>query len=325
MPRSPLGAVIGALALACTTAATAVAQEQYPNRPITFIVPYGAGGSADIGARTLVKEMEKALGTPIVVQNVGGGGGAVGLTQLFNAEPDGYTIGLGTGSNTTIAPHAVEVGYSPLEFTYVAGFFGYTYAVFLNPSVPVDSVKELTEWAKDNPGKLINGTTGGYSIQDVAMALLSESAGGIEYRTLPSDSAADSTLRLLAGDANVAFGSPATYLEHVKAGTLKALGVVSDLSVPALDELGLEKTADALGFSLINRAVILAPPGLPDDIRTKLESAVKAATETSAVQEQQVKLSNPLLFKPGPEAQAETADIYDVYGKIIKRLIDSGL
>ena len=309
------------LALAATVFSVAPAVAEYPDRPITFIIPYGPGGGTDISGRVLANELERILGQPVVVENVEGGGGAVGLTKLFNAEPDGYTIGVGTGSNTTIAPHAVEVGYDPLKFSYISGYFGWTYMVLVNPSVPATNMEELVTWAKANPGALISSTSGGYGIHDVAAALFSEAAGGIEYRTLPNNSAAETTARILAGDANLTFGSPATNLEHVKAGSMRALAIISDVSVPALDELGIEKTADVLDFSLINRTVVLAPPGLPEEIRAKLEDAVREATETKVVQDQLVALSFTPNFKPGADSLAETTEIFTTYGEIIKRLM----
>lgn len=312
-----------ALAAAMFAGVPAMAQD-YPNKPITFIIPYGPGGGTDISGRALAAELERILGQPVVVENVEGGGGAVGLTQLFNTAPDGYTIGVGTGSNTTIAPHAVEVGYDPLAFSYIAGYFGWTYMVLVNPSVPATNMQELVDWAKANPGALISSTSGGYGIHDVAAALFSEAAGGIEYRTLPNNSAAETTQRILAGDANLTFGSPATNLEHVKAGNMRALAIISDVSVPALDELGIEMTEDVLDFSLINRTVVLAPPGLPQDIRARLEAAVAQAMESEAIQQQLVDLSFTPNFKTGPDALAETTEIFNIYGEIITRLMEQG-
>ncbi len=318
--------LIAAALLATTTFAAGPALAQtYPTQPITMIIPYGPGGGTDISGRALASELERLLGQPVVVQNVEGGGGAVGLTQLYNAAPDGYTIGIGTGSNTTIAPHAVEVGYDPLAFTYVAGYFGWTYMVLVNPSLPVDNMAELVEWAKANPGGLISSTSGGYGIHDVAAALFSEAAGGIEYRTLPNNSAAQTTARILAGDANLTFGSPATNLEHVKAGSMKALAIVSDISVPSLDELGIEMTSDVLNFALVNRTVVLAPPGLPEDIQQRLEAAVGEAMQSEALQRQLQDLSFAPNYKSGADALAETTEIHATYGEIIRRLMAEGL
>lgn len=313
--------IASAIALAAASAAVVPALAQYPDRPITFIIPYGPGGGTDISGRALAVELEKLLGQPVVVENVEGGGGAVGLTGLYNADPDGYTIGVGTGSNTTIAPHATDVGYDPLKFSYVASYYGWPYMALVNPSVPATNLEELAAWAKANPGALINSTSGGYGIHDVAMALFSQAVGGIDYRTLPNNSAAETTTRILAGDANLTFGSPATNMEHVQAGSMKALGVVSDVSVPALDEMKLEKSQDALGFALINRTVVLAPPGLPEDIRVKLEEAVATAVKAPEVIKQLDQLGLPILYKPGAEALTETTETFNTYGTIIADLM----
>ncbi|ODT81236.1 MAG: hypothetical protein ABS76_12365 [Pelagibacterium sp. SCN 64-44] len=316
---------MGTVAMATLAAGVMPALAEYPERPITFIIPYGPGGGNDQTGRLLAVEMEKILGQPVVVENVEGGNGVVGLTQVYNAEPDGYTITIGAGSPMTIGPHALEVAYDPLNFTYISGYYAWTYMVLVHPSVPANNLKELADWAKSNPGALINSTSGGYGIHDVSMALFSEAVGGIEYRTLPNNSAAETTLRLLSGDANLTFGSGASNLEHVRAGTMKALGVVSDRSVPAYDELGLEMTSEELGFELINRTVVIGPPGMPEDIRAKLEDTVRQVTEIPAIQEQLEAISLPVNFMTGEAAKAETTEIYNLYGEIVRRLMEEGL
>ena len=187
--------------LASALVATAVAfggigaaHAAFPEKPITLVVPYGPGGGTDLSARILAPALEKSrfLGQPVVVENKAGGGGAVALGQLFAAEPDGHTIAVGTGSNMTIIPHTTEVGYEVQDFTYVANYFAWPYLIVVHPSVPADNLEELVAWAKDNPNGLVSATTGGFNIHMVAMGLLSERAGGIEMRSLPSNSAAES-------------------------------------------------------------------------------------------------------------------------------------
>ena len=269
--------LISALAVAATTMLTAVpALAEYPESPITFIVPYGAGGGTDISGRALATELEKILGQPVVVENVEGGGGAVGLTQLFNAAPDGYTIGVGTGSNTTIAPHAVEVGYDPLKFSYIAGYYGWTYAVLVNPSVPANNMKELAAWAKANPGALINSTSGGYGIHDVAMALFSEAAGGIEYRTLPNNSAAQTTQRILAGDANITSVRPrptsntSRPAARIVPDFSASISACSSTTVPRATLMITPRGPKAFMTSALMILVVLGPPG---KIRTSVSTA----------------------------------------------------
>jgi tripartite-type tricarboxylate transporter receptor subunit TctC len=317
--RSLLASAIVATAVAF--GGIGAAHAAFPEKPITLVVPYGPGGGTDLSARILAPAMEKILGQPVVVENKAGGGGAVALGQLFAAEPDGYTIAVGTGSNMTIIPHTTEVGYEVQDFTYVANYFAWPYLIVVHPSVPADNLEELVAWAKDNPNGLVSATTGGFNIHMVAMGLLSERAGGIEMRSLPSNSAAESTARVLAGDANVVVGSPATYMEHIRAGDLKALAIVSDVVGPELEGLDLEKSADALGFELTNTTVLIGPPGIPDDVRSTLQSAVEQAVQDPEVVKQVNALGFPIQFDPGPKAKEQTMATYATYGDIIEDLL----
>jgi len=306
--------------LALAPAGRAAAQ-QFPSKPITLIVPYGPGGGTDLSARFLAAEMEKSLGQPVVVRNRAGGGGSVGLTELYRAAPDGYTIAVGTGSNTTIIPHTAAVAYDALKFSYIAGYYAWTYFWIVNPRLPVRTMADLVSYAKANPNALIMSTSGGFGIHDVAIALLAEKAGGFQYRKLPNNSAAETTTRMLAGDANLTLGSPATNMSHVRAGSLRALAVASDVSTPEMDAMGLENTQRTLGFSLINRTVVIAPPGVPEPIRARLEAAVKVATETQSVIDRALALGLIVKFMPGPAALAETREVSALYQRIIRGLL----
>jgi tripartite-type tricarboxylate transporter receptor subunit TctC len=294
---------------------------EYPEKPITMVVPYGAGGGTDLAARVLADEMQKILGQPVVVRNDAGGGGAVALAGVYNAKPDGYTIAVGTGSNTSIIPFSTQVAYDPLKFTYIASYFGWPYVVVVNPSVPAKTLQEVVAWAKANPRKLVAVTTGGFNIHEIGIGLLSEKSGGFEYRTLPTNSAAEGTTRMLAGDANYASGSPVTYLEHIKAGTLRPLAIVSDVSNPDLDALKVPNMKDLYGFQLVNTTVVIAPPGLPEDIRAKLEGAVKQAVENPDVVKRVNDLGFPIQFAPGPQALAVTKSLQELYKPVVEQLL----
>lgn len=301
--------------------AVGAARADYPERPITLMVPYGAGGSTDIPTRVLAGAMEKILGQPIVIENVTGGGGAVGLGKLYNATPDGYYIGIGTGSNTTIAPHAVDVAYDSLKFDYIGNFFSFPFVLVVNPALPVNNVKELLEYGVANPNALIMSTSGGFGIHDVGIALLAE-AGGFEYRTLPNQSSAETMTRMLSGDANVTFVSPAVSLEHIKAGSLRAIALMSDASTPEIDELNLEKVRDALDFAAVNTSVLIAPPGTPADVLKVLEDAMRQALTDPEVATRIADLGYAVDFKPGDETAEMTAEIFELYGGIIEKVLE---
>jgi tripartite-type tricarboxylate transporter receptor subunit TctC len=309
--------------LALAVLAGGSARAEYPEKSITMLVPDGAGGGTDLAARILATEMSKVLGQRVVVRNDAGGGGAVALGALYAGRPDGYTIAVGTASNTSIIPHATPVAYDPFKFTYIAGYFGWPYIAVVHPSIPAKTMPELVAWAKANPGKLVAVTTGGFNLHEVGMGLLSERAGGIQYRTLPTNSAAEGTSRVLAGDANFATGSPVTYMQHVKAGSLRALAIVSDVSDASLEALKLPQTRDLYGYELVNTTVVIAPPGMDEAVRAKLEAAVKKTVENPEVIKALAALNFPVQFSSGPEALKTTRRISGLYQPIVAKLLAS--
>ncbi len=320
--RSGLLAAVG-MAVSWFAGTVTQALAAFPERPITMVVPYGAGGGTDLAARLLANEMQKILGQPVVVKNDAGGGGAVALGNLFAGKPDGYTIAMGTASNTSIIPFATKVAYDPLKFTYIASYFGWPYVVVVHPSVPANNLNELVTWAKANPRKLIAVTTGGFNIHEVGIGLLSARSNGFEYRTLPTNSAAEGTARVLAGDANFASGSPVTYAKHIQAGTVKPIAIISDVSNPQLDALKVPNMRDVFGFELINTTVVIAPPNMPEDIRLVLEGAIKKAVQNPDVIKSLADLDFPVQFSPGPEALKVTQKLHDIYGPVVKKLLES--
>lgn len=321
MKNRIIGFVSAALVLAAATLVSP-ARAEYPDKPITMVVPYGAGGGTDLAARILAAEMQKILGQPVVVKNDAGGGGAVALGALYSGKPDGYTIAMGTASNTSIIPFATQVAYDPLKFTYIASYFGWPYVVVIHPSIPANNLKEVVEWAKANPRKLVAVTTGGFNLHEVGIGLLSERSNGFEYRTLPTNSAAEGTARVLAGDANFASGSPVTYAKHIQAGTVKPIAIISDVTNPELQALKVPNMRDVYGFELVNTTVVIAPPGMPEDIRAKLEGAVKKAVENPEVVAALAKLDFPVQFSTGPEALRVTQKLHSIYGPAVKKLLE---
>lgn len=312
-----------ALAAGILAGTATISLAAFPERPITMVIPYGAGGGTDLAGRLLASEMQKILGQPVVVKNDAGGGGAVALGNLFAGKPDGYTIAMGTASNTSIIPFATKVAYDPLKFTYIASYFGWPYVVVVHPSVPANNLNELVNWAKANPRKLIAVTTGGFNIHEVGIGLLSGRSNGFEYRTLPTNSAAEGTARVLAGDANFASGSPVTYAKHIEAGSVKPIAIISDVSNPQLEALKVPNMRDVFGFELVNTTVVIAPPNMPEEIRSVLESAIKKAVENPEVIKNLATLDFPVQFSTGPDALKVTQKLHDLYGPVVKKLLDS--
>jgi putative tricarboxylic transport membrane protein len=310
---------VSVLALsACAQVGSNAGGGAYPSRTIELIIPYGAGGGTDLSARILADQLKVALGQEVVVRNVGGGGGAVGLTEVFRAKPDGYTLGIGTGTNMTVLPNTTEVAYKPNDFAFVGGFLEWQYALLTNRATPVNSVEELQAWAATPGNRVISSETGGLGIQTLGVAFLASKLG-FTYDVVPSESGNESSLRLLAGDANVSVSSPATNATGLASGDIKPVVVMSP-SWPELEQKGVRTTQDLYGFSLINRNVLIAPPGTPDDVMQKLEAALKSAMADPGVQKKINDLGNPATFLSGADAKRENEELLTTYGALIDQI-----
>ena len=153
---------VGLIASAAMLAAMPASAQKYPDRTITMIVPFGAGGSTDIVGRIAAEAMSRSLGVSIIVENKGGAGGTVGTQAAANAAPDGYTITMSTTSTHVVGPLTVEtVKYDPVKDFEPVGMIAETpYVLVISPKLAVNSVKELIDYAKKNPGKLNFGSAG---------------------------------------------------------------------------------------------------------------------------------------------------------------------
>ncbi len=321
-----IAAAVALVATGCATATEAPDEATpgaawVPDGPITIVVPYGAGGSTDTIGRILADHMEGTLGVPVVVENVPGGVGAVGLQQVFNAAPDGYTIALASGSIQTIVPHTTDLGYDPYEMTFIASTHESVAARFTTPATGFDTIEDLIEYGQNPANTLVDVTSGGFGLPDIGSVLLSEAVGGLNYRPLATDGGAESVLRLLSGDADMGQNSASTTVQYIETGELVPL-LIESASWPALEEMGIPKSSDLYGYTIINPASLMAPPGLPEEIRQALEDAVRAALEDTAVFDQMA-LTNELVgFKTGQEARDYALEAFTVYGPILDEYVN---
>src|SRR5436309_14845341 len=154
------------------------AQDAWPTRPITFVVPYGAGGYTDLVARLTARYMEKALGKPVVVENRAGAGGIVGTQAVVNAAPDGYTFCICSIGAISIAPFAQKIGYDPVKELAPVGIVStIVQAIIVKKDLPVKSMAELVAYAKANPGKLNYGSSGAGGLTHYSVELFETRTG----------------------------------------------------------------------------------------------------------------------------------------------------
>ena len=260
-------ATIAALSLQPASAA-------WPEKQITLIVPWAAGGTTDILARTVADQLGRALGQPVLVDNKAGASGNIGSLAVVRAKPDGYTILFGSMST-----HAMNPALMPnMPFKGVAdfapiGLLAYVLnTMVVHPSIPANNVKELIAYAKANPGKLAYASAGAGSTNHLSAVLL-EKLGGIEMLHVPYKGGAPAVTDTVAGQTQLLFSAGTQTLPHVKAGKLKLLAVTEAKRSQLLADVPTVGETLA-GYELAVWYGAFAPPGTPREIVQRLNAEI---------------------------------------------------
>lgn len=255
--------------------ATTSAQANYPERPVTMVVPLSAGGVTDTVARLLSKGLTDELNQPFIVENRPGAGGAIGAEHAANAKADGYTIIMGTVSSHAINPSV----YKSLRYDNIKDFRPVSLVaqgpnlLVVHPSVPADSVPTLIQWIKDNPGKVSYGSTGVGTSTHLGAELFKQMTG-VDMMHVPYKGSAPMMTDLISGEIQLAFDNMPTALAQVKAGKLKAIAITSketwplETSIPTID-------ASLPGYEIVSWQGLFAPADAPDQIVEKLSTATQ--------------------------------------------------
>jgi tripartite-type tricarboxylate transporter receptor subunit TctC len=268
-----------AIALIAAAVALGAAHAQdFPNRPITLVVPYAAGGGNDVMARIVGEKMSKTLGQQIVIDNRPGAGGALATRQVAKATPDGYTLVIGgTGSlavNPTLLPN---VGYDVRKDFAPIGLIGSSAMIVLvHPSVQAKSIPELIALAKKNPGKLNYASAGVGSGIHLGAELFANMAG-LKLVHVPYKGTGPALTDLIGGHVSIYFSSLPSAIGHVKDGKVRALAVTATKRSNIFPDLPTVAEAALPGFEAALRYGIVAPAGTPRPIVDKLNAALRQA------------------------------------------------
>jgi tripartite-type tricarboxylate transporter receptor subunit TctC len=250
------------------------AAQTYPSRPITMIVPLATGGSTDVIARIVAEGMRATLGQPVIVENVTGAGGSIGVGRAARSAPDGYTINLGQWGTNMANGAIYPLQYDIIgDFEPVALIANQPFLIDSRKTLPVKDLQGLIAWLKANPDKASEGNSGVGSPSHVAGILLQNTLG-IRWQMVPYRSAGLSMQDLMAGSIDILLDTPAVSLPQVSAGTIKAYAVTAKSrlavapDIPTVDEAGLP------GFYFSFWHAIWVPKNTPKPIIAKLNEAV---------------------------------------------------
>jgi tripartite-type tricarboxylate transporter receptor subunit TctC len=271
----------------CALLCTAALAQNYPSRPVRLVVPFPAGGSADLIGRAAAKKMSEGLGQQVVVENRAGAGGTIGAVAVARSPADGYTLGLGTVSTLAMAPVVrANPPYDSLAaFTPVSLVASAPFILVVNASVPAKSLAELVALAKAKPGGLNFASIGDGTLQHFTGESF-KSLAGVDIVHVPYKGVAPALVDLLAGQVQIGFDILASFqLQNLQSGRLRALAVLGPArvaqlpSVPTAAEAGLPRLAATAWFGLI------APKGTPAEVVARLNGEVRKAVASAELRD----------------------------------------
>ena len=302
-------AVFGAALLLTATLAAA---QTFPERPVQIVVPFGPGGTTDIMARLLADEFGRQLGGSAVVVNTAGAGGSIGMGNVARAKPDGHTLAMTTIGPLTIQPARRDnAGYTPDSFDYICGTYDVPMLTMVPANSPHKDYRALLAWAKANPGKLNYGSSGLGTMPHIS-ALQQWQHHGVEVLHVPYKSTGDMIVPLKNGELAMFNETPPVAAQH----QLRALVALTDVRVPGFDdvpsakELGLPVRGSVWGG-------LVAPKGLPADVRGKLERACEAATATTLYKARAQAANSPLAYRDSAAFRGFASSEYQKFKKLV--------
>ena len=273
-----------AIALALIGALGPAAAQDYPNRPITLVVPFPPGGSTSIVARIVGEKMGEMLGQQMVIDNRGGAGGTIGTRAVAKSTPDGYTLLLGYTGTLAIGPTLYpNVGYDPRKDFAPIGLIGHApNSLVLHPSFAPRSVKELVDYAKANPGKVNYGSAGVGTVSHVSGVYFANAAG-IQLTHIPYKGTGPALADLLGGHIPMAFAPIPSTHANIAEGKMRGLAVTSGKRSSLLPDVPTIAEAGVAGFEASLYYGIVAPAGTPRPIVDKLNQVLRAALASDDV------------------------------------------
>jgi tripartite-type tricarboxylate transporter receptor subunit TctC len=298
------------------------AQESWPSRSITFVVPYAAGGYTDLVARITARYVEKELGKPVIVDLRPGAGGIVGTQVVASAAPDGYTFCVCSVGAISIAPFAQKLSYDPLQdlmpVTIVSSI---VQAVIVNKNLPVRTMAELVSYAKANPGKLNYGSSGVGGLTHYSVELF-QARTGIKVVHIPFKGGAPSTMAVVSGDVDFAFANMTDALPQIESGTVRGLAVTSRERSPYFPDLPSVHESVSPNFIAETWNGIMVPAKTSEPIIRRMSQVLIKMADDPEVKEAMRKAGSATVKMTPEEYRAQIQQEMTQWRPLIKEIAE---
>jgi tripartite-type tricarboxylate transporter receptor subunit TctC len=296
-------ATAAAAFLSMQAADCAVAQV-YPSRPVTIVVPFAAGGPTDTLARIVADRMKDSLGQPVVVENVPGAAGSVGVGRIARAAPDGHTIGIGQWDTHVLNGAIQSLSYDLVaDFEPIALLPSNPQVIVAKKAMPADDLAGLIAWLRANPDKASQGTAGAGSAAHVSGAYF-QKVTGTRFQFVPYRGAAPAIRDLVAGQIDLMFDQASNALPHVRGGTIRPYAVTAKSRLPSAPDIPTVDEAGLPGFHISIWRGFWAPKGTPREVVARLNAAVADALADGNVKQRVADLGQDL---PPPDQRDPSA------------------
>jgi len=277
--------LLAALLVGVLASLPLAAQQKYPNKPVTIVVPYPAGGSNDTFARELGKRLSDTWKVPVIVENKPGAGGSIGAALVANAKPDGYTLCLLSSSFTTNAAIQPNLPFDPVNsFTAIGMVSKGPFLLTVNPKLPINTTLELFDYARKNPGKLNYASSGQGSTNHFATELLMDAAN-IQMTHVPYKGMGPAVADTIAGHVDVLIASAPSIYQQVKAGKVRGIGVTSKTASAVVPDLPAIATMGVPNYSFELWWGVIAPAKVPADIVEKINADMNRILTTQEMKD----------------------------------------
>lgn len=277
-------------ALIAASCGAANAQQSYPNKPIRLIVGFAPGGNTDTVARVIGQRLSDRLGAPVVIDNRGGAGGTLGTELAARANPDGYTLTMGTTTTHAIAVAAYpKLRYDPVkDFTPLAQVAIAPYLLVVHSKVPAKTLKDFVAFVKSQSGKMNYGSAGTATTTHLVMVTLTSRAG-LDMAHIPFRGNGPATTAVLAGEVQALFGALPPLLPHVSAGRVRALAISSGQRSPSVPDVPTVAESGYPGFNMTLWLGFFSPAGTPSGVAKRLEGTLVEIAKSPETKEQMAK------------------------------------